>query len=118
MVTSTVTTRPSAIRHGTPFINTPMHSGISVRALHRFGHGRNGPSGRDRKCRGARSHDHKCDGEQYQADVDEARGFYAGLVANGRIYDGVHFRTSTEVGPAMGRQIGKLAAAKYLSTEK
>jgi hypothetical protein len=39
-------------------------------------------------------------------------------VANGRIYDGVHFRTSTEVGTAMGRQIGRLAAAKYLSTEK
>jgi hypothetical protein len=36
-------------------------------------------------------------------------------VANGRIYDGVHFRTSTEVGTAMGRQIGKLAAAKYLT---
>ena len=34
-------------------------------------------------------------------------------VANGRIYDGVHFRTSTEVGTAMGRQIGKLAVAKY-----
>lgn len=39
-------------------------------------------------------------------------------VANGRIYDGVHFRTSTEVGTAMGRQIGRLAVAKYLSTEK
>ena len=36
-------------------------------------------------------------------------------VSNGRICDGVHFRTSTEVGTAMGRQIGKLAAAKYLS---
>ena len=36
-------------------------------------------------------------------------------VANGRIYDGVHFRTSTEVGTAMGRQIGKLAVAKYLN---
>ncbi|MEO8042531.1 MAG: vanadium-dependent haloperoxidase, partial [Acidobacteriota bacterium] len=35
-------------------------------------------------------------------------------VSNGRICDGVHFRTSTEVGTAMGRQIGKLAAAKYL----
>jgi hypothetical protein len=35
-------------------------------------------------------------------------------VANGRIYDGVHFRTSTEIGTAMGRQIGKLAADKYL----
>jgi hypothetical protein len=36
-------------------------------------------------------------------------------VANGRIYDGVHFRNSTEVGTAMGRQIGALAVAKYLS---
>jgi hypothetical protein len=36
-------------------------------------------------------------------------------VANGRIYDGVHFRTSTEAGTAMGRKIGKLAAEKYLS---
>lgn len=35
-------------------------------------------------------------------------------VAQARIYDGVHYRTSTEVGTAMGRQIGALAAAKYL----
>ena len=35
-------------------------------------------------------------------------------VANGRIYDGVHFRTSTEIGTAMGRKIGKLAGDKYL----
>jgi PAP2 superfamily len=35
-------------------------------------------------------------------------------VANARIYDGVHYRTSTEVGTAMGKQIGELAAAKYL----
>ena len=35
-------------------------------------------------------------------------------VANGRIYDGVHFRNSTEVGTAMGREIGKLAVARYL----
>lgn len=34
-------------------------------------------------------------------------------VANARIYDGVHFRTSTEVGTDMGRKIGELAAAKY-----
>ncbi len=39
-------------------------------------------------------------------------------VANGRIYDGVHFRTSTEVGTAMGRQIGKLAAEKYLQLSR
>jgi hypothetical protein len=35
-------------------------------------------------------------------------------VANARIYDGVHYRTSTDIGTAMGRQIGELAAAKYL----
>jgi len=36
-------------------------------------------------------------------------------VANGRIYDGVHYRNSAEVGTAMGRKIGALATAKYLS---
>ena len=35
-------------------------------------------------------------------------------VAQARIYDGVHYRTSTEVGTAMGKQIGALAAATYL----
>lgn len=35
-------------------------------------------------------------------------------VANARIYDGVHYRTSTEVGTAMGKQIGELAVKKYL----
>jgi|RhiMetdeSRZDD1v2_1073273.scaffolds.fasta_scaffold37198_7 hypothetical protein len=35
-------------------------------------------------------------------------------VANARIYDGVHYRTSTEVGTAMGKQVGAWAAAKYL----
>jgi hypothetical protein len=34
-------------------------------------------------------------------------------VANARIYDGVHYRTSTEVGTDMGRKIGELAAAKF-----
>ena len=38
-------------------------------------------------------------------------------VANGRIYDGVHFRTSTEVGTAMGRKIGALFAAKYFGAK-
>jgi len=33
-------------------------------------------------------------------------------VANARIYDGVHYRNSTEVGIAMGRKIGALAAGK------
>ncbi|MDM0110003.1 vanadium-dependent haloperoxidase [Variovorax sp. J22R24] len=35
-------------------------------------------------------------------------------VATARIYDGVHYRNSTEVGTAMGKQVGELAAAKYL----
>jgi len=35
-------------------------------------------------------------------------------VANARIYDGVHYRNSTEVGTAMGKQIGELSAVKYL----
>ena len=35
-------------------------------------------------------------------------------VANARIYDGVHYRTSTEVGTAMGNRTGALAVAKYL----
>ena len=35
-------------------------------------------------------------------------------VANARIYDGVHYRNSNEVGTAMGKQIGELAVAKYL----
>jgi hypothetical protein len=35
-------------------------------------------------------------------------------VALGRIYDGVHYRNSTEVGNAMGQKIGKFAADKYL----
>ena len=39
-------------------------------------------------------------------------------VANARIYDGVHYRTSTEVGTAMGKQIGELAVANYLRSPK
>ena len=39
-------------------------------------------------------------------------------VANARIYDGVHYRNSTEVGTAMGKQIGKLAVSKYLLSSK
>jgi hypothetical protein len=38
-------------------------------------------------------------------------------VANARIYDGVHYRNSTEVGASMGKQIGELAAAKFLRRE-
>ena len=32
-------------------------------------------------------------------------------VANARIYDGVHYRTSTEVGAAMGKKLGELAVS-------
>jgi hypothetical protein len=35
-------------------------------------------------------------------------------VANARVYDGVHYRNSTEVGTAMGKKIGALAVEKYL----
>ena len=38
-------------------------------------------------------------------------------VAKARIYDGVHFRNSTEVGTAMGKQVGALAVAKFLAAE-
>jgi hypothetical protein len=38
--------------------------------------------------------------------------------ANARIYDGVHYRNSTEVGTAMGKQIGELAVAKHLRQPK
>ena len=39
-------------------------------------------------------------------------------VANARIYDGVHYRNSTEVGTAMGKQIGSLAVSKFLLPSK
>jgi PAP2 superfamily len=39
---------------------------------------------------------------------------FVGEVANGRVYEGVHFRNSTEVGIIMGKQVGGRAAAKYL----
>ena len=35
-------------------------------------------------------------------------------VANARVYDGVHFRNSTEVGTAMGKQVGALAVERLL----
>jgi PAP2 superfamily len=39
-------------------------------------------------------------------------GDFTREVALARIYDGVHYRNSTEVGSAMGRKIGELAARK------
>ena len=43
---------------------------------------------------------------------------YVQEVVNARIYDGVHFRMSGEVGAEMGRQIGEYAAANYLKPLK
>jgi hypothetical protein len=37
-------------------------------------------------------------------------------VADGRIYDGVHFRNSAEVGTAMGRKVGELAAKSLFTS--
>ena len=42
------------------------------------------------------------------ASIDE----FVREVGNARVYEGVHYRFSTEVGAAMGRQIGELAVAK------
>ena len=36
-------------------------------------------------------------------------------VCDARIYEGIHFRSAVEVGTGMGRQIGTLAAQKYLA---
>ena len=35
-------------------------------------------------------------------------------VSEARIYDGVHYRNSTEVGTAMGRKVGALVSDHYL----
>jgi membrane-associated phospholipid phosphatase len=37
-------------------------------------------------------------------------------VADARIYEGVHYRVSTEVGAAMGQAVGELAVARLLAT--
>ena len=36
-------------------------------------------------------------------------------VSNARIYDGVHYRNSAEVGTALGRKVGELAVAKLMN---
>ena len=36
-------------------------------------------------------------------------------VSDARIYEGIHFRSAVEIGTAMGRQIGELAAQKYVA---
>jgi len=39
---------------------------------------------------------------------------YAEEVSLARIYGGVHYRNSTEVGKAIGKQIGELTVQNYL----
>jgi len=36
-------------------------------------------------------------------------------VSDARVYEGIHFRTAVEIGTAMGRKIGSLAAYRHLS---
>lgn len=52
--------------------------------------------------------------ERSWSNVDD----FMAEVAVARIYDGVHYRNSTEVGTAMGKKIGALAAANALSPPK
>jgi hypothetical protein len=39
---------------------------------------------------------------------------FTDVASMARIYGGIHYRTSTVVGQAMGRQIGEVAVQKYL----
>lgn len=41
-------------------------------------------------------------------------GDFVQEVSNARIYDGVHYRNSTEVGATLGRRVGELAVAKLM----
>ena len=43
---------------------------------------------------------------------------YAAEVINARVYDGVHYRTSGNVGAALGRQVGSYIAANLLTPRK
>jgi membrane-associated phospholipid phosphatase len=43
------------------------------------------------------------------ASVDD----FVSAVAQARIYEGIHYRTSTDVGVDMGRKIGELAVAAH-----
>jgi hypothetical protein len=43
---------------------------------------------------------------------------YIREVADARVWEGVHYRFSTEVGVAMGRQVGRLVAAKMFVTAR
>ena len=45
-------------------------------------------------------------------------GDFVQEVAVARIYDGVHYRNSTEVGTAMGKKVGELAVTRLPRTTR
>jgi len=47
-------------------------------------------------------------------DWNTKAGDFVQEVSNARVWEGVHYRFSTDVGMAMGSQIGELAAAEHL----
>ena len=106
-------TPPSGEASWVPFVDTPMHpeypcahcilSATVVTVLHAEVGGGTMPT--------LRATSPTAPGMERSWTTIEA---FMQEVANARIYDGVHYRTSTEVGTAMGQKIGELAAAKSL----
>ena len=98
----------------TPFIETPDASRVSLRALHRGRSRRDGAASRSRHrhmpALTTSSYLVKGSARKW-AKIDE----FVQEVSDARIYDGVHYRNSTEVGTAMGKQIGALAVGKFLA---
>jgi hypothetical protein len=98
----------------TPFIETPMHPeypcahcivAATVGTILKADVGRDPMpelSGTSYTAEGVTHHWKSV--EDFMQEVDEAR-----------IYDGVHYRNSTEVGTAMGRQVGALAVKKHFA---
>ena len=81
-----------------------------MRALHRVGVARR----RARRPRSAPGPRRSCSSASPTAGgavrTWTSVGDFTQEVALARIYDGVHYRNSTEVGAAMGQKIGELAA--------
>jgi hypothetical protein len=46
-------------------------------------------------------------------ELDKTINGFTQEVANAWVYDGLHYRNSTEVGIALGKSIGGLAVAEY-----
>ena len=93
----------------TPFIDTPLHPEypcahcIVSAPWARCSKPRSGPAPRRRSAPPARP-------RAARSARGRRVGDFTKEVAQARIYDGVHYRTSTEVGSAMGKKIGELAA--------